>query len=178
MIEPGRNAPLVRPPVTPVLMSPDRPQTYRKVQAMDRITRADVERAASAFRSAMIRTGVADDTVTVQLHTGSKTNGNSWRIRLGGGGTPIGGDRLGWTAREAYDNLTHRTSMLYDIAGAREGRGPREVPAVLREILRGVEEITTADHAIVIRYGRPTERDDARGLLVNQRERMLAEVTK
>ena len=88
---------------------------------MERITRSDLDHALEAHVRALDACGITYDGRLVIDH-GSKTYGRAYRLyHIASGETghrnpPVGGDYLGMTAREAYDNLTTRNSVLFDVA--------------------------------------------------------------
>lgn len=92
----------------------------------DRITRADLAAALKSHKLALEACGVKYDGQFV-LEEGSKTYGRAYRLyrvpegQSGHYNPPVGGDYLGMTAREAYENLTTRTSVLWDVATALRG---------------------------------------------------------
>ena len=88
---------------------------------MERITKADLQNALHGHIQALEACGITYDGVLVLTH-GSKTYGIAYRLnRIPMGETghwrpPVGPDFLGMTAREAYDNLTTRNAVLFDVA--------------------------------------------------------------
>lgn len=104
---------------------------------MDRITKADLAAALEHHKLALEAVGIKYEG-ELRMDHGSKTYGNAYRIyrtnvpipagEAGEGrwadvrissahyNPPVGSDFLGMTAREAYDNLTTRTSVLWDVA--------------------------------------------------------------
>lgn len=108
----------------------------------DRITTADLDRALTAHRDCLDACGITYEG-RLGLDHGSATYGRAFRLyrtaypypcqerrddhtdcpRCAGTGTetcsgharpPIGDDYLGMTKREAYDELVHRTGLIYD----------------------------------------------------------------
>lgn len=100
----------------------------------DRPTKADVERAARAHTKALRMLGVKAPRFAIEK--GSQANGIAWRMVavadvIGMDGQPrterqrppIGRDVIGYTAREAYDTVTERTSLLWDMRDAMSEAG-------------------------------------------------------
>lgn len=87
----------------------------------ERITRDDLNRALASHADALAAVGISYDG-RLALDIGSKTYGNAYRLnRIPSGSSahhrpPVGDSYLGMTARDAYDNLTTRTAVLYDVA--------------------------------------------------------------
>ena len=86
----------------------------------ERYTQADVNRAARDYLVTCIRTGILDEADSIVISPGSRSQGNSWFLYVSKGGAelvapPVGADRLGFTAKEAYDNITLRTRCIGDV---------------------------------------------------------------
>lgn len=120
---------------------------------MDRITQRDVRGAAFRYERAARRIGLIADGARLEVSTGSKVNGIAWRVYVipeGSSGhhhPPAGRDFLGMTAREAHAVLADRAAVLEDVAHA--------------QMSHDITDVTTDDHALVIRFERPTARDRA-----------------
>ena len=90
---------------------------------MERITVRDVRAALANYVDTCERYGI-DQGGRVGMDVGSATYGRGWRVYVVPAGetghhTPrIGGDYLGWSAREAYESLTTRTRTMHDMAQA------------------------------------------------------------
>ena len=90
-----------------------------------RIKRSDMQSAVVAFQKA--HEAVFGYVPELQLHTGSKVNGVTWKLYelkrecVGGNvthtRTPNGVPdvHLGWTAKEAHDKLTTITGVLWSV---------------------------------------------------------------
>jgi len=100
----------------------------------DRPTRADVERAARAHTHALAALGIEAPRFAVEK--GSRTNGIAWRLVAMRDDRrqrpPIGSDVIGFTARDAYDTVTERTSLVWDMRRALIDAG-HELPAVIAD---------------------------------------------
>jgi len=90
---------------------------------MERITVRDVRAAVAHYIDTLEHYGIPAGG-RVGLDVGSPTYGRAWRLHVipegqtGHHAPPIGPDYLGWTAREAHDNLTTRTRTMHDMAQA------------------------------------------------------------
>jgi hypothetical protein len=100
----------------------------------DRITMDDLRRALEQHAAALAAAGITYDG-RLGIDEGSKTYGRAFRLyrtgylmpdrdgtmtpTSGHGNPPVGSDYLGMTKREAYDELTGRTRVLWDVAAAR-----------------------------------------------------------
>ena len=96
----------------------------------DRITRDDLAHALASHAACLSRCGLLDpDAGRLALDEGSRTYGRAYRLawvptgETGHHRPPVGGDYLGMTAREAYDELTGRTSLIYDVVTALARKG-------------------------------------------------------
>lgn len=87
----------------------------------DRITSADLTAALAAHVNALAAAHITYDGRLILDH-GSRTYGRAYRLyRIPSASTdqhepPIGSSFLGHTAREAYDRLQDRTTVLFDVA--------------------------------------------------------------
>ncbi len=86
----------------------------------ERYTQSDVNRAAHAYFMACLRAGLVVESDGIRVQPGSRSQGNSWFLYVSKGGAelvapPVGADRLGFTAKEAYDNITLRTRCIDDV---------------------------------------------------------------
>jgi hypothetical protein len=94
----------------------------------ERITMTDLRRALEQHVNALAAAGITYEG-RLGINEGSKTYGRAFRLyRTGidrGEPTsahyrpPVGDDYLGMTKRDAYDELTGRTRVLWDVAAAR-----------------------------------------------------------
>jgi len=84
----------------------------------DQPTLADVERAADQHRRALAALGI--DCAPLIIEKGSRTYGYQWGMvqTPDRAAPPIGRPELGFTARDAYDAVTSRTSILWDVRRA------------------------------------------------------------
>jgi hypothetical protein len=89
----------------------------------ERISQSDLARAVNAHRRALESIGVRVH--AIGFDKGSKINGVSFKLYV-----PVGREFIGWTVREAYDNVTTRTEHVYDIARALEGT----VNAIVKQV--------------------------------------------
>lgn len=95
----------------------------------ENVTMADLKRALAAHVSALDAIGVAYDG-HLGITEGSKLYGRAFRLyrtgylvttergterTTGHGRPPVGDDYLGMTKREAYNALTARTGVIYDL---------------------------------------------------------------
>ena len=90
--------------------------------ATSRITNKDVRRAMVRHGECLQKCGIPlREGTRLHLSEGSPSAGRAWRIHaesVDSGALwspPIGGDYLGWTAREAYETLVGRTGTIYDV---------------------------------------------------------------
>ena len=89
---------------------------------MDKITPAQVDQAFARWIRALEEVQLVEPDRKWVLQHGSATNGRpwAWYEENSNGGLsepPIGSSYLGWTAREAYDQLLDRTTVVWDVVG-------------------------------------------------------------
>lgn len=93
---------------------------------MDRISVKDVEGVFKVYVDVFDSYGLVRDGFRLVLEQGSATYGRAWRVyetAIGGGGglsrPLVGSDYLGMTARQAYDCLHDRLSVVHGMADVR-----------------------------------------------------------